>query len=210
MRDLYERVVEDPAIKELILKAQGFKYDSLKKPVVVMDCPGTNSEGKLIVHPSIIYSSKKEYAEMFTDSVRAGFKRRTIAYEVGSRRFLCLTDIVDNADEKKNGQWVVIEKTKDDDYVAKEFEKEEDLDKQLPDILTKTEGYTLVHKYGTKDYLLIEEKATVRMEKNTASAKEFLATVEQSEPLKPYGSEIEITEPPVLDLREEELKQKKG
>jgi len=205
MKDLYKRVVEDPAIKELILKAQGFTNPPLVRPVVVMEC--RSSKFGTAYHPRMIYSNREEYEAMFTEEVRAGFNGRTVIHEVNSRRFDCITDIVDGADENKKGHWVVIERISDNDFVAKEFEKKEELDKQLLSTLNKSEGYTLVHQYGTKDYLLIEETATVRMEKSTENAKEFSATIAQSEPLTPHEPHIEFTEPPELDLREEELKQ---
>lgn len=162
-RDLYQRVVEDPAIKELILKAQAFSNPPLKKPVVVMEYRGRTSEGKSIIHPRIVYSNKKEYETMFTEGVRAGFNGRTMVHEIGSGRFDCLTSIVDNAAEEKKGKWLVIGKT-GEDFLEKDFTKKEDLDKELPAVLNAAGEYALVHQYGTQDYTLIEAHGTVKIE----------------------------------------------
>ena len=205
-RDLYQRVVEDPAIKDLILKAQGFSNPPLTKPVVVMEYRGRNAEGNAIIHPRLVYSNKKEYEAMFTEGVRAAFNGRTMVHEIGSRRFDCLTSIVDNAAEEKKGNWLVIGKT-GEDFLEKEFQKKEDLDKELPAVLKAVEEYALVHQYGTQVYTLIEAQGTVKIVLVKEGIQDMALKLRlAAENQKLTETEGDFTEPEVLDLREEELK----
>ncbi|MEM3154206.1 MAG: hypothetical protein QW165_01405 [Candidatus Woesearchaeota archaeon] len=212
MRDLYKRVVEDQAIKDLISKAKGLNIEGpMRRPVFILEYRGRTKSGNAIIHPRQIYANKKEYEKLFTEEVRATYNGRTVVHERGSNRFDCLTSIADKVPAEKNGKWVAIGYCTTNgkrDIAVHEFQKKEKLDKQLPELLKKMEEWVVVHQYGTKDYTLLESHATVKIELVTEGIEETLKDITAAAEALPKKHEIlEFTEPEVLDLRDEELNQ---
>ncbi len=161
MRDLFERVVNDNILKELIIRARSFNMQfPLPNPVVVMEYKSSR-HGTAIL-PRCVYSDIKEYERLFDDEQRSHYNGRTVIHESGSQVFEFLTDIVDNADEKKYGRWVIMglgaqnPKTKQREFIMKEFKHYSDLAAEQRDLLNKIDEYALIHQYGRKDYTLVE------------------------------------------------------
>jgi len=160
MRELFDLVLEDKVLKELIVRTRGFSMDELKKPVVVMEHRSSRLGESYLTRA--IYRDKKDYEKHFDDEQRTKYNGRTVIHEKDSDDFECLTNIPDNSTDKKTGHWIIMgygaknPKTKSRPFLMKEFMRKEDLEKLKEQICAQMDEWALVHQYGTTDYLIVQ------------------------------------------------------
>lgn len=156
MLKLYNKVVGDPTLVELLTRADRAKENYPPTRIIVL---GTDQNNSKVRHP-FIFTNQEDYDKNFP-KIRPSLDGRIIRYEFGTDHYTCLTDIADDADEELRGQWVImgygIERSdgKREEIVRQFPTREALLDKQ-GNILDEINGLALVHQYGTTEYEVIE------------------------------------------------------
>lgn len=156
MLGLYNKVVGDPTLVELLTRADRAKDNYSCPRVIVL---GTDQNNSKVRHP-FIFNNQEDYDKNFP-RIRPSLDGRIVKHEFGTDHYTCLTDIADEADEKLRGQWVImgygIEKPdgKREEIVRQFPTKQALLDKQGK-ILDEIHKIALVHQYGTTEYEIIE------------------------------------------------------
>jgi len=156
MLKLYEKVVGDETLVELLERADRAK-DNYSPPIVIV--LGTDQNNSKVRHP-FIFSNQEDYDQNFP-KIRPNLNGRIVRHEFGTDHYTCLTDIADDADEKLRGQWVImgygIENSDGKrEEIARQFPTKQALLKAREEILKDINGIALAHQYGTTEYEVIQ------------------------------------------------------